>query len=63
MVTEKGKTLEQVKQNGQAEKTQAQKCMDEIQDVLNKYNCEPLCVQQRSFGQPVWIWAVNEIKK
>lgn len=56
-------TIEKVKENGQAEKTPQQKCMEEIEQALSKYNCEPLCVQQRSFGQPVWIWAVNEIKK
>lgn len=56
-------TLEEIKQNGQAEKTPAQKCMSEIEEVLNKYNCEPLCVTQRSFGQQIYVWAVNEIKK
>lgn len=44
------------------EKSNTKKAMDEITEILNKYNCEPLCIPQKIYGQQVYVWAVNEIK-
>lgn len=44
-------------------KTEAEKCMAEIEESLRKYNCEPICIARKYYGQQVWVWAVNEIKK
>lgn len=56
-------TIEKVKQNGQAEKTPSQKCFDEMQPILEKYNCEIICIPQTMYGQKVYVPMINEIKK
>lgn len=55
--------VQEIKKNGQAEMTSAQKCMREIEEILNKYNCAPICAPSKYFGQNVMVWAVEEIKK
>lgn len=54
---------EKVKENGVKVKTKTQECMEEINATLEKYNCEPICIAQKMFGQPVWVWGIQEIKK
>lgn len=53
--------MTEVKENGV--KTKAQECMEEINAILEKYNYEPICVPQKMYGQNIWVWAVQEIKK
>lgn len=53
---------EAIKQNGQQEKTPSQKCFDEMQPILEKYNCEIICVPQTMYGQKVYVPMINEIK-
>lgn len=63
MVTEKGKTLEKVKENGQHQKTQAEICFEEMRPILEKYSCEIICVPQTMYGQKVYVPMISEIKK
>lgn len=63
MVTEKGKPIEKVKENGKEVKTAAQECFDEMRPILEKYRCEIICVPQNMYGQTVYVPMINEIKK
>lgn len=63
MVTEKGKTFEKVQENGKQDKTPSQKCMDEMQPILEKYNCQIICIPQKMYGQTVYVPMIEEIKK
>lgn len=63
MVTEKGKSLEKVKENGQQVKTQAEICFEEMRPILEKHRCEIICVPQTMYGQTVYVPMINEIKK
>lgn len=63
MVTEKGKTIEKVKENGQHQKTPSEICAQELDELLKKHNCELVCVPQTMYGQKVYVPMINEIKK
>lgn len=53
----------ELKQNGQKVKTQPEQCMEEIQAVLDKYNCQIICIPQNVYGQRVYVPMIEEIKK
>jgi hypothetical protein len=55
--------LESTPEKSVPQKTNAQQCAEEIEEIYKKYNCEPVCHQQLMFGQIVWVPGVREIKK
>lgn len=63
MVTEKEKSIEKVKENGEHVKTPSEQCAQELDELLKKYNCELVCVPQNMYGQRVYVPMINEIKK
>lgn len=46
--------------NHQATKTQGELCMNEIMEILKKYNCELICEPKKIYGQTVFVPVVNE---
>lgn len=46
------------------EKPNVQKCADEINEILKKYNCTMVCNPTYMYGrQKVWVPGIVEIKK
>lgn len=62
MVTEKGKTLEKVQENGKHKITKTEQCMEEVQAILDKYKCEIVCLPQKMYGQTIYAPMISEIK-
>lgn len=63
MMTKQAMVIEKVKENGVEQKTSAQKCMEEMQPILDKYNCQIICIPQNMYGQKVYVPMIEEIKK
>lgn len=45
------------------EKTKAEQCAAELDELLKKYNCTLIVQQQEFYGQIVYVPVIAEIKK
>lgn len=55
--------METIEQNGVKVKTKVEECMEEVQAVLDKYQCEIICRPQMMYGQTIYAPMIAEIKK
>ncbi len=42
------------------DKKPGEKCLAEITEILKKYNCQLICVQQKMYGQTVYVPVIEE---
>ena len=54
---------ETIKENGVQEKPNAQKCAEELEELLKKYNCTLICQRQEMYGQIIYVPTIAEVKK
>lgn len=44
------------------EKSSGEKCLDEVKAILEKYNCQLICVPQMMYGQRIFVPIIEEKK-
>lgn len=54
--------MEAVKKLEPEQKTEGQKCSEEIAELLKKYNCTLICQKQEMYGQIIYVPTVAELK-
>ena len=53
-------TIDKVQENGIST---AQKCAQEVDEILKKYNCTIVADKQQMYGQIIYVPTIVEVKK